>query len=148
MRTTTRLLIAMACAGGVGCEWRDPPEDHELATRLDQVSAFWLPINSERLGASGKVAGTDVCVGLVWDYSNLGMTRGPHCDDFVDGFPYAVVRAAPGGTCGEVWDYGPDATVVSASGCIDPDYEGTAHAVDVTAEVASALFTGVIHVVH
>lgn len=149
MRVSSSWLVAIACLAVAGCEWRDAPEDTDpQATRLAQASAFWLPINSERLGASGRVADADVCIGLVWDFSNLGMARAPHCDDFVDQFPYAIVRAATGGTCGDVWDYGPDATVVAASGCIDPDFEGsTHHVVDVTATIDSPLFTGAVRLV-
>src|SRR5688500_4657302 len=140
MRTLTS-SIAIACVAGLGCS-DGGPEGSVPGTplRLQQASAFWLPINSERLGASGYAATQDVCIGLVWAFSNLGMARTQHCDDFVERFPYAVVRPATGGACGEVWDYGPDAEVTAASGCIDPDFEtSTHHVIDVTATIASPL---------
>jgi hypothetical protein len=145
MLTTRALLVAIAGLGGAACGGGG---DDGGPIELSQPTAFWLPINSERLGASGRVPGTDVCVGLDWDFSNLGMARTRHCDDFVEHFPYAVVRLAVDGSCQPIWDYGPDAEVQAASGCIDPDWEGgTAHVVDVTAQVASPAFTGVVHVV-
>ena len=114
---------------------------------LHDVKTFWLPINSERFGVSGKSG--DVCVGLVWDFSSLGMARTEHCDDFGEGFPYSVIHAANGQPCAEVWDYRRNAVVQSASGCIEPSFDAVPghHTVDVTVELSSALFAGELHVV-
>lgn len=137
-------VLAAGCvnspSGGVG----SAPPGTPGAT--DDATAFWLPINSERFGVSGR-ATQGVCVGLVWDFSNLDKPRTPHCDDFGDGFPYAVVKQANGG-CGEVWDYQRNAVLGAIRGCIEPAFDGAGkHAADVTATISSALYAGDIHFV-
>jgi hypothetical protein len=137
-------MLAAGCTGNAaGVGTAAPPGSPSAAA---EATAFWLPINSERFGVSGR-AKQGVCVGLVWDFSNRDTARMPHCDDFGDEFPYAVVKAASGG-CGQVWDYQRNAVVLEASGCIEPAFDGKdAHAADVTAKISSALFAGDIHFV-
>jgi hypothetical protein len=158
-----RVLVGLFAIAAAGCslDLYDPgpgpdpepnpdpdPDPDPDATELEDVSTFWLPINSIRLGASGRVPDADVCVGLVWFFSSVDDADTQHCDDFAEDFPYAVVQAATPEGCGEVWNYGPNAAVLEASGCIVPDLETIGpHAMDVTVDVSSPLFTGTVHLV-
>ena len=144
MRIIGSLAIVLACAAA-GCTDRDtgPAGDEPIA--LEQPSAFWLPVNSLRFGASGRVPGTDLCVGLAWELTSWP-TAPLACDDLLRSPPYAVAREVPGGACGEVWDYGPSADVLAVDGCAVPDLQGTNHRVSIDAELVSPLFTGLISI--
>jgi hypothetical protein len=89
--------------------------------------------------------GQRACVTLVWDYSNTGRMTGPHCDDFGESFPYALVYPGTDAPCDQ-WDYAGNVTVERASGCIDfADFGGASvNLIDVTVEVSGAVFTGTI----
>lgn len=136
------ILLAWAgggCTDGASgvCGTDDPIE-------LSQVSAFWLPINSERFGVSGRVDEADMCVGLSWDFSTLSETSDDYCLDFMMLPARAVVRPAVDGACGDVWAYQPNADVVYVGGCARPDPDGPLHQVTVTAQVDSPLFSGTV----
>jgi hypothetical protein len=86
-------------------------------------------------------------VELIWDFTNLGMRPGAHCDDFVDGFPYVVVRAAVGGACpvGAV-AYSSDLATTAGSGCVDFKALSAVGVdlADVHVDVAGPEFTGTV----
>ena len=66
-----------------------------------------------------------------------------HCNDFAEMFPYLVV--APGEPAG-CWDFGENAEIVSASGCVDWAAFGSGHAdqVELELEVTSAFWSGTV----
>jgi hypothetical protein len=143
MRTLAGLVVVLA--GAVGCDGGalgvcGTPD----AVAMEEVEAFWLPINSLRFGVSGRVIDGDVCVGLVWELGEVPAPGQAICDEVGVAGPYAVVRPAVDGACGPVWDYGPsaDTTIEYYGGCIIPDLEGAQHRVMIGADLASPLFTG------
>lgn len=137
--------LLAACTNGAGGVGSAPPPSSP--GDASDTTAFWLPINSERFGVSGRAA-QGVCIGLVWDFSNLDKPRTSHCDDFGADFPYAVVKNANNGHCDEVWDYQRNAVLSAASGCIEPAFDGSSmHAADVMATISSGLFAGDVHFV-
>jgi hypothetical protein len=149
---TFRLLAALAAPVVIaaGCataalDGTGTPGDPDEPVAVDEVTTFWLPSGSARLGASGR-ATPRVCAGLVWDFSNTGRPLERSCDEHGDGFPYAVLTLVPSGPCGAVWDYHPNAVIKSLSGCIEPHVgEGPPARLDITATISGALFVGEIH---
>ena len=106
---------------------------------------FGLPVDSLRFAMAGLDPARHVCVTLIWDFSNLGMSLGPHCDDFKPGFPYTVVVPGTDGPC-QAWDLGPNAAFVSAEGCVDFALIGVTNLdlADVKVKVQSNAFVGTI----
>ena len=98
-----------------------PPDTGPLPERLvldpASLTFFLLPIDSTRAAVSGYDAAARACVTIVWDYSNTGHDLVPWCDEFGQGFPYVLVARDTDGPCG-AWDYGPNVTAASASGCV------------------------------
>ena len=61
------------------------------------LEADFLPINSVRGEIVGHDAAADLCVRVIWDFSNHGKDPyAQHCNDFFEGFPYvALTRGQP-----------------------------------------------------
>ncbi len=149
--------IALAACGDPGT-WMGLPDEgggsttapNEVDTLVldpETLSFFGLPINSLRMAVAGHDPDARVCATIIWDYSNNGMSFGPHCDDFFPGFPYVVLETDTDGPCG-AWDYGTDVQTVSASGCVDFAMLSPfgVDLADVEVVVASDAFTGSIRV--
>ena len=95
-----------------------PPLPSDLVLDPDSLTFFYLPIDSIRFAVSGHDPEAQVCVTLVWDFSNTGREPGAFCDDFGPGFPYAIVVPDTDGPCG-AWDYAETHPVLNAEGCLD-----------------------------
>jgi hypothetical protein len=129
-------LLAGACTAapaGVGVNSDDADQ---------QVTTFWLPTGSPRLGAATRV-NPRTCVTLVWSFHNRKIEQ--HCDDFAEDFPYAVV--ATGAHCADVWDYRPNSVVQSIHGCITPATDGAEAELDITATISGEIYVGELHLV-
>jgi hypothetical protein len=139
MKLTFAALLLVGCAGPSQLD-HGPEEPTLEPTGL----AFdFLPINSVRGQVTGYDAAADMCVRVIWDFSNHGKYRvGKHCDDFFPGFPY--VSIAPG-ACAPAVAYSGNADLVSATGCVDFGQGGDSPgSVDVTLHVSGPIFTGTI----
>ena len=108
---------------------------------------FELPINSLRMGVSGYDPAAHACASLIWDFSNTGHRPGAHCGDFLDGFPYVIVKLNQANPCPELWDYGTALAVTKAGGCVDfamLDSPAGFNLVDATADVTGPGFQGTV----
>lgn len=108
----------------------------------EQITTFWLPTGSPRLGAAARV-NPRMYVTLVWSFTGRKLEQ--HCDDFGEDFPYAVVAAGP--RCADVWDYRPNSVVQSINGCITPADDGAEAELDITATISGELYVGELHLV-
>ncbi len=110
--------------------------------RISDPLFFDLPINSIRYAVSGRDEVRNLCITAVWFLSTVDEMV-EHCDDFGEMFPYIVI--APGQPAG-CWDYGTNATLLAAEGCVDWAAFGPEHAdrVELELSVVSPHFTGTI----
>ncbi len=91
------------------------------ALRLDPdtLHFFSLPIGSIRTAVSGRAIGSDTCVTVIFDYSNMFLPTPARCGTFEEAPPYVVITPnAPPGDCDQ-WDYLSEHEFVSMDGCVD-----------------------------
>ncbi len=113
-----------------------PPDPNTLVLAPESLSFFYLPIGSVRHAVSGYDPAKGLCATMVW-WGTAG-----HCSEGGE-LPYVILAESDDGSCGQ-WEYGGNAEVHEAMGCVDLAEEGVGHMdlVDVELKVTSALFTG------
>ena len=151
MKLATWTLVLVGCAGPAQLDHSPgdaiPAGDGAVAegpTLVPTGLAFdFLPINSVRGQVTGYDAAADMCVRVIWDFSNNGKAEvGEHCDDFFPSFPYVQISR---GACDPAVAYWGNADLVAGAGCVEFGWtEDQPSSVDVTLQVKGPVFTGTI----
>jgi hypothetical protein len=143
------LAILIVCSGilasgilAARCPFSEP-DPTSVSLDPTTLTFFNLPINSIRYAVAGYVPDAEMCVTLVWDFSNTGMDLRAHCNDFKNGFPYAILYKDKPANCGQ-WEYTSEVQVADVAGCIDFADFGPAslNLVDIELSVRSPIFSG------
>ena len=139
------LLLAGACGSSRGApvSSADAASDAGPTLAPTELAFDFLPINSIRGEVVGHDAAADVCVRVIWDFSNHNkLPVRKHCDDFFEGFPYVSISP---GACTPGVAYWGNVQLVSGAGCIDfGNFDDAPPLVDVTLQVSGPAFTGTI----
>ena len=121
-----------------------PPDALELDP--DTLTFFFLPIGSIRLGVSGYAPDAGLCITAVWWWET---TPGAHCSPSSMSLydPYILIEPSDDPSCGQ-WDYGPNATMTSWTGCVDSgEFNPVGHdAVHAEIDIESEWYTGTVRI--
>ena len=148
MKLALAALVLVGCTNDPGVEL--PPEGPPADAAPDAAQGLvptgltfsFLPIDTLRGEVSGHDVAADVCVRVIWDFSNNGRDLGRHCDEFFATFPYVVL--APGDCGGQNVPYQGNVDLVSGSGCFDFRTDAAASSVDLVLQVSGPAYTGAI----